>query len=1009
VRSPPETFSVDLDLIGPVGGVSKPWDPIISGAAKARRASLVLSSPMESSGAKGVLQEGPPPIRMWKGQAEVEPRPGTHRLEPNEKPRMTPTASLIGRKTELAALESFVTQAAGLGGALVLFGEPGSGKSALLDAVGGCAEENGIRTIWVTGVEFEAAISYSALNQCFLPLGNDFRLLSDAHRSALTVALGLDQGPAPDALLVSNAALALLQASSRTNPICLIIDNLQWVDRSSAVIFGLLARRLLGTRIGLLASSRTGAECFFDCSGLPSRVLESMNDDDAGKLLALHYPTLAQRPMRRILQESAGNPLALIELPRELSEAQRLGRQELPPVLQLGQRLQSIFESRVDDLPPRTRRLIMLAVLDGTADLRRLQGLDPSSPIADDLAPAERAHMVKVDDRSHRVIFRHPLIRSAVYGLSTTSERQEGHRALAEIFDDQPDRQAWHLAEATLEPDARVSRLLYESAQRTFRRGDTVGAVGILTQAADLSPHKSHQSRLLLESAYLRAAVMGDLTSSSQLYDEALKGDPGLSGSLSAAATGAYLLLNGDTPVHTVYRLLSDAIEARDAVVHEHDESCVQAVATLFLVCSFGACPDWWESFHSALERLGPIVPEELFLLGKVMPDPVRLQPGIVDRLDQAIGGLDEDTHPWNISVLTSAAIYVDRFSACRSGVRRVIEMGSQGGGGVAAINVTQHFSRDEFLTGNWKHSQQLAEEALVLCQANDDLHMRWLSYDRLALVAAGQGDVAACTEFVEMIVQWATPRGAKEALLAAEHAKGLLALGLGHYDSAYLHFSTINPPGVFLSHNPRALSVASELVEACVRTNRLPEARSHVAAMQEANLASLSPRLNLVATACAAMTAPDETVIELFERALGIAGADCWQFEYARVQCIYGERLRRMRSVSESRRHLNDAFDTFTHIGAEPWAMRAETELRATGRSRERRHSFGLDSLTAQEREIAGLAAAGMSNKEIGERLFLSHRTVGAHLYRVFPKLEIRNRAALRDALGPLATTRPD
>jgi DNA-binding CsgD family transcriptional regulator len=321
------------------------------------------------------------------------------------------------------------------------------------------------------------------------------------------------------------------------------------------------------------------------------------------------------------------------------------------------------------------------------------------------------------------------------------------------------------------------------------------------------------------------------------------------------------------------------------------------------------------------------------------------------------------------------------------------------------AITVIQHLSLDSFQVGRWEESQQLAEEALALCRANDNLLMQWLSYHHLALIAASRGDTVTCTEFVERIVHWATPRRAGHALWTSAHAKGLLALGQGDFESAYADFCAVNPPGVFQSHNPIALLVAFELVESAVRTNRLPEAKSHVKAMQEVNLASLSPRLNLVVTACEAMTAPDEQAVELFVRALGIAGADRWQFEYARVQLIYGERLRRMRSVSESRRHLNDAFDTFTHIGAEPWATRAETELRATGGSTERRHSFGLESLTAQEREIAELAAAGMSNKEIGERLFLSHRTVGAHLYRIFPKLGIKNRAALRDALRFLAT----
>jgi DNA-binding CsgD family transcriptional regulator len=921
---------------------------------------------------------------------------------------MTPTPSLIGRDAELAILESLINAASVNGGALVLFGEPGSGKSALLDVAGERARAAGFRCIRVTGVEFEAAISYSALNQCFLPLRDELALLSDAHRGALSVALGLDEGTPPDVLLVSNAALSLLQAAARVNPICLIVDDLQWIDRSSAGVIGFVARRLSGSRVAFLGSARTSAESFFDYHGLPYRVVGPMNGSDAAKLLASHYPTMAQRPMRRVIQESGGNPLALIELPRELNEAQLLGYRELPEVLQLGPKLQSVFEARLSDLPSDTRRLLLLAVLDGTADIRTLQRLDPGSPIADALAPAERAHMTIVNTASRRIVFRHPLIRSAIVGLSTTSERQEAHRALATTFADHPDRLAWHLAEAAIDPDARVSRLLYESAQRTFRRGDTVGALTMLTRAADLSPHQSHRSRLLLEAAYLGSNVTGGWASTSEWYDEALKSDPDVSGSLFAAATSAHLLLNGDAHIDTIHRLLSGAIEARDAIPHEHDDSCVQAVAILLLVCFLSGRAELWESFHAALERLGPIVPEEFYILSQLMSDPVHLGPAVLPRLDRVIAKLDENVHSWSISWICSAAINVDRLSACRSAVWRVIEDGRQGGAVALAINVMQHMSRDNFFLGNWVESQQLAEEALELCRANGNVLMQWLSYYYLALVAAARGDSAACAEFTDWIVQWATPRGVGHAPWVAQ-AKGLLALGKGDYESAYMHFAAANPPGVFLSHNVVALFVAFELVESAVRTNRLPEARSHVAAMQAAKLAALSPRLEFLSTACEAMTAPDERALELFERALRIPGADRWQFEYARVQLIYGERLRRMKLVAESRRHLTDALDAFRRIGAEPWALRAEVELWATGKSGIRRHAIGLESLTAQEREIAELAATGMSNKEIGERLFLSHRTVSGHLYRVFPKLGVTTRAGLRDALGSLATTSHD
>jgi DNA-binding CsgD family transcriptional regulator len=269
------------------------------------------------------------------------------------------------------------------------------------------------------------------------------------------------------------------------------------------------------------------------------------------------------------------------------------------------------------------------------------------------------------------------------------------------------------------------------------------------------------------------------------------------------------------------------------------------------------------------------------------------------------------------------------------------------------------------------------------------------------AFVAAARGDDKRAKELTDEIVQWTRPRGIHQWW--AWHVRGLAALGQSDFEEAYQQASVISPPGLFPPHNPHALKVILDLVEATLRTGRYAEAAAHVAAMQEANLAGLSSRLALVVGGSAAMAAPDDAALELFDAALALPGIERWQFDLARVRLAYGERLRRRRAMIEARLQLNDALAIFERLGARPWVDRTTTELRATGQSKPHAGENVLDRLTPQELEIATLAASGLTNKQIAERLFLSHRTVGGHLHRAFPKVGVSTRAALRDALESL------
>jgi ATP/maltotriose-dependent transcriptional regulator MalT len=322
----------------------------------------------------------------------------------------------------------------------------------------------------------------------------------------------------------------------------------------------------------------------------------------------------------------------------------------------------------------------------------------------------------------------------------------------------------------------------------------------------------------------------------------------------------------------------------------------------------------------------------------------------------------------------------------------------------MSAVDALTVLCFDDYLRGQWEAAQQLAEEGLERCTADGPHLSAWAFRLCSALVAAGRGDLATVTRLTEEMTRWATPRGVRAVQKFAWHAMTLAALGSGDCELAYQHAIAISPAGELTGASTHALWVSMDLVEAAVRTGRRAEAAAHVAAIRDTRIAMLSPRFALLEAGSAAIAAPDEDAGELFEEAIILPGVGRWPFDLARVQLAYGERLRRRRAIIEARTQLTAALDSFRRLRAEPWAERAAHELSATGQTRSRPHDPSGDSLTPQELQVAELAAAGLSNKQIGARLYLSHRTVGAHLYRVFPKLGVTSRAALRDAL----TSRP-
>jgi ATP/maltotriose-dependent transcriptional regulator MalT len=376
----------------------------------------------------------------------------------------------------------------------------------------------------------------------------------------------------------------------------------------------------------------------------------------------------------------------------------------------------------------------------------------------------------------------------------------------------------------------------------------------------------------------------------------------------------------------------------------------------------------------------------------------------VLQQLDEEIDGLARELDPTRIVRVAVAATFVDRVSRCREALRRVVRSGREDGAAGAGVNASIVLAVDDFWTGQWDDAQRLIDDANEFCDVEGYRLLSMAARAVNALLTAGRGDEDATRSLTDEMLQWATPRRMRAVQCYAWQAQALASLGRGDFEEAYQHATKISPAGTIASPLHGVQDLMMDIVEAAVHTGRHDEAAAHVSAIEQSNIAALSPRFALMAHASAAIAATtDGGAIELFEQALAVPGADRWAFWMARVQLAYGERLRRMRTLTEARVQLTAAIETFERLGARPWASRARSELRATGQSKPRVDCSAMAPLTAQEREIAMLAASGLTNKQIAERLFLSPRTVGGHLHRVFPKLGVATRAALRDALASL------
>ncbi|MEV7781983.1 AAA family ATPase [Kitasatospora sp. NPDC088351] len=898
--------------------------------------------------------------------------------------------ALVGRRRETELLTAALVRAKdGAGGSTVLLrGEAGVGKSTLLAWAEREGRERGFTVLRAVGAEAEAEFAFGALHQALWSPLQRSEALSTHQRDALESAFGARAGT-PSGFTAGAAALALLDEVTRTAPVLLLLDDLHWADSSSATVFAFLHRRGAGLPLVIAGASRPDGPAARTWSAETVDV-PPLSRADAALLLGTCYPELAAATTARVLAEAAGNPLALVELPRQLTGAQRRGAAPLPDQLPLGRKLERMFAGRLEAMTPEAGRLLLLGALATGTDfgseawLRAVAGEDVRVP----LERMEAAGLARLD-AAGRLVFRHPLVRTAVISAASDAERREAYRTLAGSLAPEDPRRLVHEASAALSPDDGLARRLQEAGRDLARRGGDAEGALLLERAAVLSTSSCDRARRLTW-ATVMAARGGQLRHAVSLVGE-LKASTVPS---DVAPLFAYAVVYADQSHHVGFEssaaLLPEALDTLTVPGADPFGGLVEQVYfKLLLAATYTDDPCAWR----ALERHRENVSEAGRLCLRAWTDP---GPDMAAALVAVAEGMTEEQEAGVAWLLLWTASALD----CPEGDlwQRFAGLHGYATQGAVAKAKCHH----DFLLGRWDRAAVCLREA----EAADELgyHCNALMFRQYyAHFLAGRGDETGLREIDRIIRPTATRARMRFVLDRLTHLRGLAALAHRHYEEAYAHFCEITPPGRLPSGPPWHHALVFDLVTAAVHTGRREEARAHVAAGRAARSAEISGHHAFLLAAATALAAEDDEAEAAYRAAYDVPGAEQWAFDLARLRLAHGSWLRR-RHRSGARTVLRVAHHVFRRLRADPWAQRCEEELRAAG------DPVALppggpgtepSGLTGQELRIARLAATGLSNKEIGRRLQLSPRTVGAHLYKIFPKLGITSRAALAHALG--------
>ena len=873
--------------------------------------------------------------------------------------------------------------------------------------------DNGARSCSRGRHRFQAGIGLAALDRLLVPLRRSSMRSTPTMRRAVGVARSGRRPPPSELVLCS--ALFVAETHRTAAPLVILCDDTQWLDVPSKVVLAFAARRLAGSHTGIVMVVRSGADELIEAARFPTLIASPLEPESATELLQRRYPTLAPRVRQRIHEEAQGNPLTLLEVPSTLSEAQRAGHADLPDRLPVSRRMGALFAPQVSQLAPRTRELLLLLALDVSEPPSQL--LEPDDERAGaDLEAAVRTGLLSRHRGDQGMSFSHPLARAAVVEMATELELRRAHRRLAQMSTAGSARRVLHLAAAAVGVNEPVASALDQLSGDRLRRGDARGALAASIRAAELTGDDAARARRFLHAAHIGAEVTGDLATAARLVSAANTERPDAS-ALEAAVAASYLLVNAEAEVDAAHRLLVAATARHSAPTDAADAAVIEALHSLVMLSWWSGRAELWEPVRTRLDQLRPGPPPLLELCAATFGDPARLGAPLLATAATVTAGLAQQQDPIEITRVAIACVYLDRVGECREALGRVIADGRAGGAVALAINAIVSSCVDDWLTGQWDEALALAAEGQQLCEQYGYRRYSFILGGYIhALIQAARGDVEGPLAAAEELVRWGAARGAGMAVQFACHVRTIAALALDDNDDAFRHATAVSPAGELRPYTPHALWLALDVVEAAIGSNRLEAAHAHVAAMQAANLPAISSRLALVTHGSAAMVASAdagsgtaaESVDALFTRALTVPGAHHWPFELARIRLAYGEHLRRRRALQGASTQLWHAFTLFDTLNAGPWRTRAANALRAAGHNVDEGGDRDLTKVTAHQWRIVHLAAAGLTNRQIGEQLGISHRTVGAALYQLFPKLGVTSRAELRDALTALGQDPP-
>jgi len=911
--------------------------------------------------------------------------------------------TLTGRVSERGVLDRFVAAVrAGEGRALVVRGEPGVGKTALLDYLAGRAAE--CRIARAVGVQSEMELAFAGLHRLCAPMLDHAQSLPVPQREALRTAFGLSAGPVPDRFLVGLAVLGLLSEAAGERPLICVLDDMQWLDHASAQALGFAARRLAADPVGLVFAARVPGE---DLAGLPELAVAGLAERDARALLdSVLTGPLDARVRDRIIADTNGNPLALLELPRGLTPAQLAGGFGLSSAVPLDGRIEESFRRQLEALPPQTRRLVQLAAADPSGDpvlVWRAAGR-----LAIGAGAAEPAVQAGLAEFGARVRFRHPLVRSAAYRSASVQTRQQLHGALAEVTDAaaDPDRRAWHRAQAAPGPDEEVAAELEQCAGRAQRRGGLAAAAAFLERSAGLTldPARRAQRALAAAQAKLQAGALDAAlfllaTAEAGSLDELASARVDLLRGQVAFASG----LGSDAPP----LLLKAAKRLEPLDLDLARETYLSAWMAALFAGRFAGAGDLTEVSRAARGLCAVPSPQPIALVLDALTLLVTDGPAAAaPALRQAARVFASDTISaeeqirWGWLAQGAPTALWDEVGWRALLVRQVQLARDAGALDQLPVDLGA-LGTNAAWRGDFAEAAALIAETDAVCAATGSRSAPFAAM----LLAALRGHEAEAGPLIEATIAEATAGGQGIAVTYAHWAAAVLANGLGRYADALAaaEQASQDSPALYM-----AMWALPELIEAAARTGNTGVAHDALARLAETTQAGGTDFGLGMEARSRALVSEGETAEGCYREAIDRLGRIQLRPELARAHLLYGEWLRGEDRRRDARAELRTAYDLFTAMGIEAFAERARRELLATGDTVRTRTVQTASELTAQEAHIARLAVDGRSNAEIGAQLFLSIRTVEWHLSKVYTKLGVGSRRELRSALAPPRAGRP-